>query len=250
MTNAPMTCWIALISQDNHSLHSFSRNTPAPRRPAFGQRFRPIGRAERPANRRTAITSAIESRHSTRNTVQMISVEMTDKQHNLDYAAILAASRRLDLSGATQKIKVALLSDAATQRFVPILRTLFARQGVDAEIYEGPFDAIELEVYDRGSGLYMFQPQVVVLLNCVQALRADFLRPETNPAAFVDTTSERIARIWAAIQANIPATLIQSNFVLPYERFFGNFDQKVPQSLYATVAALNSRIAENSRSRG
>src|SRR5258708_12362600 len=135
MTNAPMTCWIALISQDNHSLHSFSRNTPAPRRPAFGQRFRPIGRAERPANRRTAITSAIESRHSTRNTVQMISVEMTDKQHNLDYAAILAASRRLDLSGATQKIKVALLSHPPTQPFVPILPTLFPPQAPHPQLH-------------------------------------------------------------------------------------------------------------------
>src|ERR1700704_310786 len=162
---------------------------------------------------------------------------MSTTESNLGYAALLAESRRLDSAGrGKSKIKVALLSDAATQRLVPILRVLFARQGVDAEIYEGPFDAIELEVYDRNSGLYKFQPQVVVLLNCVQALRADFLRPETNAAAFVDTTSERIARIWSAIQANIPATIIQSNFVLPYERFFGNFDQKVPQSLYATVA--------------
>src|SRR5882724_5797509 len=175
---------------------------------------------------------------------------MTGKEHNLDYAALVAASRRLDVSGATQKIKVALLSDGATQRLAPILRTLFARQGVDAEIYEGPFDGIELEVYDRNSGLYKFQPQVVVLLNCVQALRAGFLRPETDAALFVDATSERVARIWAAIQSNIPATIIQCNFVLPYERFFGNFDQKIPQSLYATVAALNSRIGENSRSRG
>jgi len=143
-----------------------------------------------------------------------------------------------------------LLSDAATQRLVPILRTLFARQGVDAEIYEGPFDAIELEVYDRNSGLYKFQPQVVMVLNCVQALRAVFLRPETDAVSFVDATSKRIARIWEAIQTNIPATIIQSNFVLPYERFFGNFDQKVPESLSATVAAVNSSIAQEARSRG
>jgi FkbH-like protein len=174
---------------------------------------------------------------------------MSSTERNLDYAALLAESRRLDLTGVT-KIKIALLSDAATQRFVPILRALFARQGVDADIYEGPFDAIELEVYDPDSGLYQFQPQVVVLLNSVQALRSTFLRPGTDTATFVDATSHRITRIWDAIQANIPATILQSNFVLSYERFFGNFDQKVPQSLYATVAALNFRIAENSRTRG
>jgi len=163
---------------------------------------------------------------------------------------LLAASRRLDLSGATQKIRVALLSDAATQRLVPILRALFARHGVSAEIYEAPFDAIELEVHDRNSGLYQFQPQFVVLLNSVQALRANFLRPGTDATAFAEQTANRMTRIWDAIQTNLPAPLIQSNFVLPYERFFGNFDWKVPESFYATVAALNLRVAENARSRG
>ena len=175
---------------------------------------------------------------------------MTTADRNLDYGALLAASRRLDLSGATRKIRLALLSDAATQRFVPILRALFGRHGVDAEIYEGGFDAIELEAYDRNSGLYQFQPQFIVLLPCVQALRANFLRPQANASAVLDETLNRMTRVWDAIHSTLPATLIQSNFVLPYERFFGNFDQKVPASFYATVAALNSRIAENARQRG
>ena len=169
---------------------------------------------------------------------------------NLDYSALLAASRRLNFSDTTQKIKVALLSDAATQRFVPILRTLFCRQGVDAEIYEAPFDGIELEVYDRNSGLYQFAPQVVVLLNSVQALRASFLRPQVNAISFANQTTDRMKSIWEAIQSNLPATVLQSNFALPYERFFGNFDHKVAESFYSTVGALNSRIAENARQRG
>ena len=165
---------------------------------------------------------------------------MSTEERSLDYGVLLAESRRLDPGAATEKVRVALLSDAATQRLAPILKALFARRGVDAEIYEGSFDGIELEVYDRDSRLYHFQPQFVVLLNCVQALRASFLRPETNAASFADTTSERMVRIWEAIQVNIPAIVVQSNFVLPYERAFGNFDLKVPESLYSTVTALIS----------
>ena len=175
---------------------------------------------------------------------------MTTADRNLDYSALLAASRRLDLTGATRTIRLALLSDAATQRFVPVLRALFAGHGIDAVIYEGAFDGIELEAYDRNSGLYQFQPQRVVLLPCVQALRASFLQPRATVGPFVDETSSRMIQVWDAIQANLPATLIQSNFVLPYERFFGNYDLKVPESFYATVAALNSRVAENARLRG
>ncbi len=175
---------------------------------------------------------------------------MAHHDRNLDYSALLAASRRLNFADATQKVKVALLSDAATQRFVPIFRTLFCRQGVDAEIYEAPFDSIELEAYDRNSGLYQFAPQVVILLNCVQGLRAGFLRPQVDTSTFAEQAADRMKSIWETIQSNIPATVIQSNFVLPYERFFGNFDHKVPESFYATVAALNSRITQNARKYG
>src|SRR4029077_12767583 len=90
----------------------------------------------------------------------------------LDYTSLLRAAKRLDSSGA--KIRIALLSDAATQQFVPLLRVLFHRQGFDAEIYEGAFDAIRLETLNPDSGLYRFQPDVVILLNSVQALRASF----------------------------------------------------------------------------
>ena len=168
---------------------------------------------------------------------------------DLDYRTLLQSSRALDPAGATQTLKLALLSDAATQRFVPLLRTLFHRYGVNAEIYEGRFDAIELEVYDSKSGLYEFAPHAVVMLNAVQALRATFLRCPDGPGGFVGQTAEKIGRIWEAVQSRSSATVIQSNFVLPYERFFGNFDHKVPESLYATVSALNARIAEDARRR-
>ncbi len=174
---------------------------------------------------------------------------MTSDAHNLDYGNLLAASRRLDVSGCSQKVRVALLSDSATQRMVPLLRTLFARQGVDAEIYEGPFDGIELEVYNPNSGLYQFQPQIVVILNSVQALRANFLRSETAPQTFVEETLSRTTRIWDAIHGALPATILQSNFVMPYERFFGNFDLSVPESLYATVGRLNAQVAVATRTR-
>jgi hypothetical protein len=92
----------------------------------------------------------------------------------MDYAALVRASRRLDSPPDTPKLRIALLSDAATQQFVPLLRVLFHRCGVDALVYEGPFDGIQLEAMVPNSGLYRFQPEIIVLLNSVQALRTAF----------------------------------------------------------------------------
>ncbi|MGO9274650.1 MAG: HAD-IIIC family phosphatase [Terriglobia bacterium] len=166
-----------------------------------------------------------------------------------DYGALLQASRSLNPEAASQKVKLALLSDAATQRLVPLLCTLFHRQGVNAEIYEAPFDAIELEACDTQSGLYRFEPDCVAILNAVQALRSGFARRHGDASSFLNETADRTVRIWEAIRSRSAATVIQSNFVLPYERFFGNFDHLAPGSLYTVVSALNARIADEARQR-
>jgi hypothetical protein len=123
----------------------------------------------------------------------------------LDYATLLRVSRRLDPSKTSQKIRIALLSDAATQQFVPVLRALFHRQGVDAVVYEGAFDAIRLETLDPDSGLYRFHPDAVVLLNSVQALRAALGNWTGEPLDFLREQSESMLAIWDALQISIPA---------------------------------------------
>ncbi len=168
---------------------------------------------------------------------------------NLDYAALLRASRLLDSSANQQEVKLALLSDAATQRMVPLFRALLHERGINAEIYEAPFDAIELQVYDSRSGLYKFQPDFMVVLNAVQALRTRFMQRSGSASAFVQETLEGVVRTWEGIQARSTATIIQSNFVLPYERFFGNFDQKVPDSFYAVAMRLNALLAQEASKR-
>jgi FkbH-like protein len=177
-------------------------------------------------------------------------MEMAPADPSLDYSSLLRDSRRLSIDSSAPRVKVALLSDASTQRLVPLLRALFARQRVEAEIYEAPFDAIELEVRNPQSGLYQFAPQFVVLMNSVQAFRARFLSEPTRAADFIPRTSDSMAKVWDAIQATRPTNVIQSNFVLPYERFFGNFDWKVAGSLYASVAELNLELARQARTRG
>jgi FkbH-like protein len=166
---------------------------------------------------------------------------------HLDYQSLLQASKHLHPSTASQKLRVALLSDAAAQRFEPLLRALFSYRGVDASIYTAPFGAMELEAYNAGSEMYRFQPDVIAVLNAVQALRADFGRRKGDALAFVNETAARITRVWEAVHSHIPAVVIQSNFVLPYERFFGNFDHKAPESFYAAVSNLNGLIAQAAR---
>ena len=167
----------------------------------------------------------------------------------LTYERLARESKKLEPLPDAPEIRIALLSDASTQHIVPLLRALLHRAGFNSAIYEGAFDAIEFEAYDSNSALYRFRPDAIVLLNSVQALRARFYQRQTDAIGFLNTAAQRVAAIWDALQARSTALILQSNFVLPYERHFGNFDQKVPQSLYSVTAALNTRIAESARGR-
>jgi FkbH-like protein len=165
---------------------------------------------------------------------------MTKDVYTPEYAELERAGRKADLQGLPA-IRVALLSDAATQLLVPVLRELFRRAGFAAEIYEAPFAAIELEVLNPSSALYAFKADVVVLLNSTQALRAAFFQRESN-SNFVEEVANRITGIWDAIRANTNSLIIQSNYVMPYERLFGNYDLKHATSWSSSVAEINRRI--------
>src|SRR5207244_7112739 len=66
---------------------------------------------------------------------------------------------------------------------------------------------------------------------------------------FTEDKLRSMVRVWDAIHMHAPkAAILQSNYVMPYERFFGNFDHKVPGSLYAIAGWLNARVAEEARS--
>jgi FkbH-like protein len=164
----------------------------------------------------------------------------------LDYLKFSREGKKVD-GRNLPKIKLALLSDAATQLLVPLCRALFHRAGFDVKIYEAPFDGIELEVFNPASGLYQFQPDAIVILNATQALRAAWFQQGTPRPEFAAHIEERITRIWGSIGQHTRAVILQSNYVLPHERIFGNFDQKQPHSLYASVAEINSRIIARAR---
>lgn len=174
---------------------------------------------------------------------------LTRDTSHLDYRALVRESKRIELPEGAPVLRLAVMSDAAVQHLVPLLKALFARRGVRAEIYLAEFDAIELEIYNPESELYRFGADAVVLLNCLNGLRLKFNNDADDRATFAERSAQRMAGLWDALHDRSPAIVVQSNFPLPYERTFGNFDHKVAEAFYPTVQRLNARIAELARER-
>jgi FkbH-like protein len=159
----------------------------------------------------------------------------------LDYFELVKKAKRL-LPSTGKSLKLALLADVSTQHLVPLLRALFASNGMQVEIYEAGFDTVELETLDPSSGLYSFGAEVIVILQATTWLKYSYFKASGDRSGFARDRASRIEEVWKRIRARTGAHIVQSTFVLPYERSFGNYGAEVPDSLVAMVSEVNREI--------
>lgn len=172
-------------------------------------------------------------------------------RRDLDYFKLLKESREVPASErpGSKKIRLAVLGDCATQHLTVLLRVLFSRHGLDADIYEGAFDGAEGEARNPQSGLYSHDPEVVVVLSTVQALRDKFYQRGGSAPDFRDETISRLTGVWDALRPHTQATVLQTTLVAPFERLFGQYDRQVAGSLSTIVSDVNAAIVSEARSR-
>ena len=164
----------------------------------------------------------------------------------LDYFALSKEAKGLNTSGTAKVIRIALLADCATQQLADITRAIAARNNVQAEMYEGNYDGVDLEILDRNSALYAFNPQYVVILLSSEKLKAH-LYASGDRRSFADEMVSRLENLWKTFRAQSQATIIQSTFVLPSERAFGNYELKIADSVGSIFTEINYRLAVRAR---
>ncbi len=165
----------------------------------------------------------------------------------LDYSSLIKEAGALTVPAGAKTVKVAILADCAIQQLTTLLKTLAARNGVALDVYEGGYDSIDLEVINQDSDLYRFDPQYLIVLMSGEKLK-NRLYDSTDRKSFVADTIGRIENLWRAFRAQSSATIIQSTFVLPSERAFGNYELKVADSVGAIFTEINYQLALRARS--
>ncbi len=161
----------------------------------------------------------------------------------LDYFRLCNEAKKVVESAASRRIKIVLLADFSSQQITVMLKALFFRNGVFAEILESEFDSIDHSIYSDDFCLKEFSPDLVLILECSQSLRGRYYGSNAGAAAFLAEKTARMQERWDKIKEKCPsATVLQSNWVLPYERPFGNFGSKVPNTLFGVSENLNRTL--------
>ena len=170
----------------------------------------------------------------------------------MDFNSLMKLGRKLAKKGfpdeGGRKLKIAVLGSISIQHFVMFLRANLYQQGICGDIYEGEYNAINMEVFDAASGLYEFAPDYVLLLTHYLDVK-DYpvlLSSKDEVREFAGSTLKYYQNLWEALHKNLPRVrILQSNFVIPPERLLGNMERQAAYSRTSFFNLLNEMLVED-----
>ena len=134
-----------------------------------------------------------------------------------------------------QKFKIALLGSSTLSHLAPGIRVAGLRRGLLLDIYEAPYGMYRQEVVDRQSGLYAFDPKVVLF-----ALDAHHTAGADHGSG--ERAAEALRDLWTITKQSVACDVIQQTILPIFEPLLGNNEQRCPQSPLAMVHAANENL--------
>jgi len=169
---------------------------------------------------------------------------------NEDYTELLKWARRIEKQGLVledaPKIKVAVCGSRNTQFFSKILHVFLMNQGLQVSIYESEYDSIRYEVLNPESGLYRFQPEILILLpNTSDITRYPALLDSSKQVDdLVEETAAYYRSLWDSVLKQHPCVILQANFVLPLENTLDQMEINIPYSKTVFLTKLNLALMD------
>jgi FkbH-like protein len=161
--------------------------------------------------------------------------------------AVLSLRRHRPAPLLGRGLRIALLGSYTTHHFGRFLEVAGAVFGFKIELYTCPYGQFEREILDRSSGLYAFNPEVVILA----VHEKDVALPPLaeNPEEAVKIEAHRWTRLWSQLQERTTATIVQHNFAVPPDQVYGSLGARLPGSRRRLLRRLNDRLGEEAGSR-
>jgi FkbH-like protein len=140
-------------------------------------------------------------------------------------------------------IRVALLSDSASQFIVQALRGYGIENGINYDVYEADYNQIDLQVFDPGSELYEHKPDYVIILRSSERLLKTFYK-KGNKESFADQQKEYMDSLYQQITSQLKARVICNTFPEINDGVFGNFASKTKSSFVYQLKKLNAALMD------
>jgi FkbH-like protein len=150
------------------------------------------------------------------------------------------------------RLRIAVLAAATIDHLLPAIRVACLRRRLLMDVYHGSFGQYRQELFDQGSGLHQFKPQIVLLsLSCRETIAGVPLDASAEEAQrAVLSTIESLRALWRQARTDFGSSVIQQSFLDITEPLFGSYDRLVPGTPARLVARLNEMLADAAAQQG
>lgn len=153
--------------------------------------------------------------------------------------AELKKNLKKDFSGLSS-VKVALLGDSATQLLSQAIRGFGYTVGFDLKIWEADFNQIERQVFDEGSELYEYRPEIVIIFHSTHKLLGKYNKLSAEEkGSLAGNRIDLIEQLNHKIQHSLKAKTVYYNYPEINDSVFGNYANKTSSSFLYQLRKLN-----------
>lgn len=167
-----------------------------------------------------------------------------------DYLGILKLGKRLMKTIKANKqeknIRIAVLGSCSIQHLIIALRVYLLKYNIQADIYQGEYNGIEMDVLSDDSELYKFNPQIVLLMTYYQDIKTvpGLFARKDEIELFLKREEAHYRNLWNHINEKCKCHIFQTNFVIPTLRALGNLEYKYAFSKNTYIQKVNQQLLD------
>lgn len=145
---------------------------------------------------------------------------------------------------ALSALRVAIVSGYTSEPLANAIRVALLAEGFRAEVYEAPFGVYRQEMLSPNSGLYAFEPNLILIVAPATDITGMPAEPvsQDDVEVALDREVEQWLSLWAELVKRSNATILQHTFDIPDNTFLGIAERCAPWSPARFIAALNDRL--------
>ena len=163
-----------------------------------------------------------------------------------DYAKI---SREIEKRNSFNRINISYLASYTSEVLKPYIVVELAKKGYKGSLYFAPFNQFEQEIHNSDSGLYLSNPDVVILHNRIEDNHQDLVSrfakySESDLNSLADNIIQRHKLMIETLRSKSDTKIIVMNFgnLQMTEDFFTS--SSIIQSQWVYIQKLNNRLLE------
>ena len=144
-------------------------------------------------------------------------------------------------------VRVAIAASSTTDHLLDVMRFWLGCAGLNAQLYQAPFDTVFPTILDPASQLYQFEPDVMMIFTNHRDVKC-----RVEPGSSAEQVDKAVCEavqpfktLWRTLRDNCSCHVLQNNADVPCARVFGNYEGGAGWSATNLFRRFNLQLASD-----